>query len=216
MPELILFAEPQPATYHQSQVETLRRHAPLAQLVVVAGTWCEGELRTGKPHPGVLRLYWHEFAHWWHLEAHEVGAWRPCLDGPMNPRSCRVEKSIEISIAIHATTWAAYEAIAASLSACGANCRWVRGFQVPKSGEIGVWDGGQLDASEWQRLEGFATSIRQKYGSLVVLLDFPRKEHISRLKTLGCEVVFGKPCIVAEVVAAIAHLAGPTQCNPWV
>ena len=33
------------------------RGAPLARLCVVAGSWCEGETRSGRPWPGVWRVY---------------------------------------------------------------------------------------------------------------------------------------------------------------
>src|SRR5687768_7503620 len=59
-PELILLAQSHPGSDDQAHVERLHRVAPLTRLIVVAGSWCEGELRTGRPLAGVIRLYWYE------------------------------------------------------------------------------------------------------------------------------------------------------------
>jgi hypothetical protein len=84
----------------------------------------------------------------------------------------------------------------------------VREFEDFEPADIAVWDGGQLEPWEWQKLQRFAAKLHQAGGKLVVLLDFPRKEHVERLRTLGCETVFGKPWVVAELVSALARLEG--------
>src|SRR5690606_19180040 len=137
-------AQPLPGIYKQAQIETLRQLAPLAQIVVVAGTWCEGELRTGKPQSGVLRLYWHELAHWWRTRRNPVVVWSPCLDGPLIPRVSPGEPTLEAALAIHTPTLASYEALAAVLGRFGAHCLWIRDLQAPSAATIGLWDGGQL------------------------------------------------------------------------
>lgn len=202
----ILLAQPLPGFYKQAQIETLRRLAPLAQIVVVAGTWCEGELRTGKPLSGVLRLHWHEFAHWWCKRMNQVVECSPCLDGPLTLRDSPGEPTIAATLSIHTPTLASYEALTAVLGRSGAHCLWVLDSQVPDAATIGLWDGGQLDPQEWQQLENFATKLKQNGGALVTLLDFPRKEHILRLRKLGCNTVFGKPYVVTELITAIARL----------
>jgi CheY-like chemotaxis protein len=46
---------------------------PLARVVAVLGSWCEGELRSGRPLAGVRRVPWHA----WPLRvARELSAWR--------------------------------------------------------------------------------------------------------------------------------------------
>jgi hypothetical protein len=204
--ELILLAEPLPNIYRPNQIEDLRRRAPLAQIVVVAGTWNEGELRTGKPYPGVLRLYWHEFSSWWRARTR---TWSPSLDGPLTPRSGKFPATLKTSIAIHAATLATYEALSETLKTCGAECRWVRNPADFKPAAIGIWDGGQFDPSEWERLKSFALKLQQIGSPLIVLLDFPRKEHVARLETLGCAMILGKPYSIAELVTAIACQLGP-------
>src|SRR5262245_6670790 len=64
-PELIVVAQSRPGMIAARQMDALRRPAPLAGVVALLGSWCEGETRTGRPWPGVERLYWYEFPAWW-------------------------------------------------------------------------------------------------------------------------------------------------------
>jgi len=50
-----------PNEFRAYDVEALRRAAPLAPIMLVAGTLCEGENRTGESFPGVRRFY---FSSW--------------------------------------------------------------------------------------------------------------------------------------------------------
>lgn len=61
LPDLILLVQSYPGEFSASQVDLLRRAAPLAPIGVVLGPWCEGETRSGKPLPGVWRVYWHQW-----------------------------------------------------------------------------------------------------------------------------------------------------------
>lgn len=208
LPELILLAQPLPGTYQQRDVEQLRRAAPLAQIVVVAGTWCEGELRTGKPLTGILRLYWYELIPWLQKAATNR-CWSLGLDGPIAPRTTERDfddgSKLAGRVAIHACSLASFEALATSLAPYGIESMWTRHeSELPQRIALGIWDGGQLDPQELARLQSFAAAIRERQGSLIVLLDFPRKEHFSELDEIGITTVFGKPYVAAELAAACA------------
>ena len=81
-PEVLLLAQPRPGFYSAVDAAAVARVAPLTRLVVVAGTWCEGELRTGHPLPGTTRLYWYHFEAWWRrgFAARAAGACPPWAD----------------------------------------------------------------------------------------------------------------------------------------
>ena len=205
LPEWILIAQPLQGTYEQDEIEQLRRAAPLAQIVIVAGTWCEGELRTGKPLIGVERLYWYEFASWWKSQQPGRPSQSPYLDGLFSPRPGvnNIEPSSAMSVAIHASTLASFEAIAAALASDGLECIWLReDAEVPANISTAIWDGAQLDPQEFSRLQTFAAAVQKLHASLIVLLDFPRKEHFSQLHALGCQKILGKPYIIGELKAA--------------
>src|SRR5215212_7655830 len=64
-PELIVVAQSRPDVTGSEELKQLRGASPLAGIVALLGSWCEGETRTGRPWPGVQRLYWYEFPAWW-------------------------------------------------------------------------------------------------------------------------------------------------------
>jgi hypothetical protein len=87
-PELIVIAQSRPDVIDRRDVDRLRLSAPLAGIVGLMGTWCEGETRTGRPWPGVTRLYWYEFPAWWRRQMRLRAAgrcpdWARCGDVPL-------------------------------------------------------------------------------------------------------------------------------------
>ncbi len=214
-PELILLAQPLPGTVRQQEVDRLQRLAPLVRIVVVSGSWCEGELRTGSPPVGVLRLYWYELAPWWQaalrrLSAGLCPAWSAPLDHPQAGRysvDATIDELMTPSIvAIGADDFAVFECLADALAASGASATWARSDDPVKGAAgiveaaAGIWDGGQLGKRELERLGRFC---RQVLGPVVALLDFPRVEHLVEARAAGAVAVFGKPYIAEEVLAAL-------------
>src|SRR3954468_22040654 len=55
-PELIVVAQSRPDMIWSDELNHLHRAAPLAGVVALAGSWCEGEMRTARPWPGAQRL----------------------------------------------------------------------------------------------------------------------------------------------------------------
>ena len=59
--DVIVVAEDRPGQYSEETIDRLRRLAPLARVVGLLGSWCEGESRTGRPWPASIRVYWHQW-----------------------------------------------------------------------------------------------------------------------------------------------------------
>jgi hypothetical protein len=59
--DLVMVAQLRPGEYTHSSLDALRRAAPLAPIVCLLARFCEGEMRTGNPWPGALRMYAHQF-----------------------------------------------------------------------------------------------------------------------------------------------------------
>jgi len=205
-PELIFLAQPPPGLYRQADIDHLQQLVPLARLVVVAGTWCEGELRTGTLPTGTIRLYWYELASWWQAALRRRSAglcplWSLPLDHPLAGRySSEILKPTptpsESAILIDTADFAVYETLAAALSAYGLNCYPSRG-EPTSIVTAGIWDGGQLSKREVQRLTKFC---RRVPGRVIALLDFPRVEHIQQAQAAGATALVAKPYVVEEVV----------------
>lgn len=218
-PDVLLLAQPLPGTYQQDEVEQLRCAAPLAQIVAVAGTWCEGELRTGKPLVGVMRLYWYQLSPWWYATLENHTSWSPLLDGSFAGRIAESSFSHELGgiAVIHTPMCASYETLAEILKPQGMECVWARHeSELPPQLAVGLWDGAQLDPPEFMRLQAFADTIRERQGAITVLLDFPRKEHFPLLQKIGCTAILGKPYVLNELVTTLLQITKPGDGAPRV
>jgi len=60
-PDLLVVAQAFPGQFSHETIDRLRRLAPLARVLGLMGSWCEGEMRSGSPWPATVRTYWH---HW--------------------------------------------------------------------------------------------------------------------------------------------------------
>jgi len=223
--EIILLAQPLPDQVRQADVDRLQHLVPLTRLVVVAGTWCEGELRSGFPPTGVIRLYWYELALWWRAalsrrDARLCPHWSLPLDHAQAGR-CSVEchpatsTPLKATLLIETPAFANFDTLAIVLRAEGFACSHQRAAppRLPQRfdplrplGPVrphyagGIWDGGQLGKEELQRLTDFC---RQIPGRVIALLDFPRFEHIAQTRSAGAAGMLAKPYIAEELVTML-------------
>ncbi|MCH2595552.1 MAG: hypothetical protein MKZ95_07045 [Pirellulales bacterium] len=217
-PELLLLAQPLPGQYQQAEIDSLQQSAPLARIVVISGTWCEGELRTGNPLRGVLRLYWYEFKFWWQA-AHKKRAhglcppWSLPLDPPYAGRcvlaSTNPTGDEPGTIVVSTADYPTYKTLDVMLQDYGFSTLWsasARNTPDQESGpppqiiQGGIWDGGQLEPREFHQLQNFCQRIHTHKSPVVALLDFPRSEHIQRIREAGAQTVFGKPYMISEIM----------------
>jgi len=223
-PELVLLAQPRPGCDEPSDVERLRRVAPLTRVIVVAGSWCEGELRTGRPLTGVVRLYWYELPAWWRNALAQVAngqspPWSEALDEIRAGKRCRMPSAAPCSgcLAVDATDFAVFETLAAGLAPFGWNCLWhprhrpqlaakTQAADMPIT--AGLWDGGQLSAAELQSLRQFAHQMACRRARTIALLDFPRVEHVAQAQSAGAAVLMGKPYQVALLHDELVRSSG--------
>lgn len=61
IPDVMLVAQSRPGQISPQQIERLHAASPLSRLVALAGSWCEGELRSGRPGTGMIRVLWHQW-----------------------------------------------------------------------------------------------------------------------------------------------------------
>ena len=225
-PELVLLAQARPGVDDPSQLERLRAIAPLTRVVIVAGSWCEGELRTGRPAAGVVRLYWYEFAPWWRAavaewEANETPAWSEPLDDVragqettlVAPRERDNVVPAEVGVlVVDAVDFAVFETLATVLVPFGWSCEWQPRHR-PELAALttmvaAIWDGGQLSGGELAALREFAARVHTSHAAapVIVLLDFPRVEHLQAARDAGAAAVLGKPYQVARLVNELDRL----------
>ncbi len=213
-PELVVLLQDRPGVVRGTDVERLRRAAPLAGVVAVAGSWCEGELRTGRPLEGVRRLYWHEFTAWWRRQlgrrtARLAPDWaRPATSHGADPL---VDDGGTSSmphglVVLRSVCWDTADALADVLDGAGLATVWQpsprRGVGV--WGAVGgIWEGGQLDRREQHDLGDFCRWLGGGV-PVVALLDFPRHDSVRQARQAGAHVVLGKPWQNVDLLVALA------------
>lgn len=229
-PELVLLAQSHPGADDQTDVERLRKLAPLTRVIVIAGSWCEGELRTGRPLTGVVRLYWYEFAAWWQaalrrLDDGETPPWTEPLTNLRAGEAIRLEatsggeslvyRADAPVIAVDTTDYAAFEALSGGMNGLGWSCVWQPRHRPTLRDEsdashlaptAGIWDGGQLDAEEHENLAAFCRRLKAHNAPVVTLLDFPRVEHVEQSHSAGAAALLAKPYQLAALHNELTRL----------
>ncbi|HEY4234822.1 MAG TPA: response regulator [Lacipirellulaceae bacterium] len=216
-PDLILFAASRSGMLRGRDVERLRRRVPLAGLVALLGSWCEGETRTGRPAPGVLRCFWYDFPHWWRrqLALRVAGLcpdWaRPATKDAYDPGTNlqHVRNSSGGLIVLETTCWETGDALGDVLRASGYATVWIRpggcGAQVCGA-TAGIWEGRQLDEPEVSRLSEFCRRLAKDDAPVIALADFPRRERCEVAYRAGAAAVLGKPWLNADLLATLERL----------
>jgi hypothetical protein len=226
-PELTVIAQSRPGAFSESFVRDLRRTAPLAGIVGLVGSWCEGETRTGRPWPDVMRVFWYQFPAWWYMQL-RLRAAGLCPDWARpNNFGLTATSSVESRIsdrrfdrmAIRNQNKASFgvvalrtrrrdtaDALAIVLRKAGYSTAWQRGpsTNVTLRGVLaGIWDGGQLDGREAEDLSGFCRALARDSAPVVALLDYPRRDCCDCAVRVGAATVLGKPWRNDELLASI-------------
>jgi hypothetical protein len=207
-PELIVVADSRPGSVDRREQESLRRRAPLASVVSLVGSWCEGELRTGRPIEGVTRLYWHEFPGWWRRQealraAGQCPEWIWPNDFGFSAAAGKPEFGLAAPrtghaglIVLAARCWETADALADVFCRAGyATVLRRPGDRVPTIHGVtaGVWEGGQLDDREADDLIAFSRRLAPDGAPIIALFDFPRRDSHDRALAAGAAAVLGKP-----------------------
>jgi hypothetical protein len=230
-PELIVLAQSRPGEISEQQVQRLRQAAPLAGMVGLLGSWCEGESRTGRPWPGVERLYWYEFPAWWRrqLELRAAGScpdWSRPVDfgfrisdfglrdsairNPGYPLGAAIRNPHQGLIVICTHYRDTADALADVFHQAGYASIWQRSTDVGATllgVTAGIWDGGQLDEREAADLARFCRVLTPAAAPVMALLDFPRRDRVESALQIGAAAVYGKPWLNEDLLIAVQRCA---------
>jgi len=231
--ELIVVAQNRPGEIANQTIQSLRRDAPLSGIVALLGTWCEGETRTGRPWPGVERLYWYEFPAWWRrqLALHAVGRcpdWAQPTDlaqasrvvpdpgrGSGLPGSQSIPKYTNGLIMLSAPVRETAATLADVLQQAGYATVWQppgRSTGIVRGTVAGIWDGAQLCEREEEGLAAFCRELARDLAPVIALLDFPRRDRSQHAREVGAAAILGKPWLNVDLVATVENL---TSCRKW-
>lgn len=207
-PELIVVAQSRPGTIRELELNRLRESAPLAGVVSLLGSWCEGEMRTGRPLAETTRLYWYEFPSWWQrqLRLREAGL-RPEWIGNLHPLRKPLHSDLcGAKVAIAATIFETIAAIGDAVRKANGQPSWWREnerIDANHAVDAGVWVGGQLSEMEAAQLALFCDELAQSTAPVVAILDFPRRDRCELARRAGAATVLGAPWRNHDLVDAL-------------
>lgn len=212
-PDLAVLLASRPGEFALDALQGLARQAPLCRVVAVLGSWCEGETRSGRPLPGVHRVYWHQAVLRLECELAALGAGRAAsfalpvtatdeerLLADLGPPPSEAPGAVIVHAALpEPAAW-----LTAACRAAGLQPYHFRPWPTlpPVSGAAaGIYDGAQADPLACREIERLAAVLPG--APLVALLNFPRAEDAARAKAAGATAVLGKPVLVADLWAAL-------------
>jgi hypothetical protein len=214
-PEIIVVAQPRPGRYWQSQIEQLHAAAPLARLVALLGTWCEGETCSGTPWSGAIRVFWYEFVARAEAELAglqtSTGAWSLPRTATDAERIAWLSRSLPESprglIAVGTASAVVYEGLAEACAQAGFSTAWLAPLQPcrVKAAAAGIWDETGRGLRGFQDLEKFATSLFP--APTLALVGFPRRGECELALELGAADVLPKPFLIDDLLVRLSRLA---------
>jgi DNA-binding NarL/FixJ family response regulator len=210
--DVIVVAQAYPGQFPQAAIDRLRRAAPLARMVALLGSWCEGEMRSGKPWPGVIRLYWHQAPDRCGRELRRLvegrgSTWRLPITATEEERLLAAAQTPlsrrQGVIAIYARLAAMESWLAALCRRCGYATVWQRGphYAQVQGATAAIYDGADLGGGETEQLRRIAAELAP--APLVVLLDFPRIEDHRRALAAGAAGVLAKPLLLDDLLGQL-------------
>jgi hypothetical protein len=218
-PELIVVANSRPDVVSHRQLKSLHQYAPLAGIVMLLGSWCEGETRNGRPWPAAHRCYWYEFPAWWRRQIALRNTGRcPDWARPANflprvavPGHPRATPSL---LVLHAAQRESADALADALEHAGYSTVWQpphRARLHVRGAVAGIWDGAQLNELEEADLAQFCQYMARDGAPVIALLDFPRRDRVDHAMQLGAAAVLGKPWLKSALAMTIEQITSNTQ-----
>ena len=214
-PELIVVTQSRPDVMSSDHVNYLQRAAPLAGIIALLGSWCEGETRTGQPWAGIQRLYWYEFPVWWHRQlrlraANRCPDWARPSGQILRQREPGRPRPRSGLVVLRTPQRHNADALADILNQAGHSTTWQphdRARAHTRGALAGIWDGGQLSDAENAELAAFCTQMSRDGAPVVALLDFPRRDCVDRAYEAGASAVLGKPYLNSDLLATLEAVA---------
>jgi len=208
VPELIVVAQAYPHQFTHEDVERLRRAVPLARVLGLMGSWCEGEMRTGSPWPAVVRVYWHQWPGQCQrqlslMAADESSAW--CLPATATEEerlladSCLPIQQRSGLVAVHTRVMEMEDWLSDAMRRRGYSTVWLHPSRpVHVEGvAAALFDGSDLRGGELDELAKLCRDLSP--APVIALLDFPRIEDRRRALSAGAAAVISKPVQVEDL-----------------
>ena len=208
-PELLVVCQSRRGSLPASTCERLIQQFPLSVKVLLLGSECEGERRSGVPHEGWHRKFWYQWLPFWdtysaayqHERAHPFQMPATATDGDlMKGYNELLEHLVQLNVDICLISrWNAEHVFLEELfSQYGAKTVAVTEL---KSADVVVVSLDSLDHKAEQMIERLQSQSPQI--PIVVILNFPRIQEFQRAKELGVAALVGRPFVNLEFLYTV-------------
>lgn len=222
-PQLILLMQSRRNQIAQRRIEQLHRAAPLARLVGLLGSWCEGEVRSGEPWSGVQRIYWHQWRPQFidvssDGEQHRAKLWglpRTTTPAERLLRSQEHHKTPQSGlIGISALSFIDFETMADACQTSGWATVWLTDPNTTHCGNLSaiLFNGGTSHRQDLRRIKQLAYQFPGL--PLVAVVGYPRLDDLQRLLAAGACQIVSKPYLLDELLTALGESTGVFQDTP--
>jgi CheY-like chemotaxis protein len=223
-PALIVVVQRWPGEFSHRELNELKHAAPLARIIGLNGSWLEGELRSGKPWPTMLRSYWHQAKARLGRELSlladgEFGAWRQpatCSEDDRIHSDCPGElRDFDSSATVYDPTapliaiYTGNRDTATSLADLCAqqrwNTLWLRELPsaTPLHATAVLFDVRSSPAADLPTLRAIKTAMPET--PIIALTGFPRIDDVRTLESAGVSAIVSKPFQAADLVWQLEH-----------
>jgi CheY-like chemotaxis protein len=219
-PDVIVVAQAYPGQFPPAELDGLRRRAPLARVVLLLGSWCEGEMRSGRPSPGVIRIYWHQAPARSERQLRRILAGRDSIwdlpatateeerllaastsewprTTPLSP--CGRGVGGEGVVVIVTRRAEMQGVLAAVCRECGYATVWLREPEAARveGAAAAIFDASDAGPPELDEIRHLSAALAP--APIVVLMDFPRIDDLDRLLSAGVSAILAKPLHVDDL-----------------
>jgi len=223
-PDVMVVAQAFPGQFSHQAIDRLRRLAPLARVLGLMGSWCEGEMRSGSPWPATVRTYWHQWParcdrQFRRLAMGQSCSWAlpltateeerlmvdaaECLpeEGPHPCAHFAPSSGTLVAIRSHSHEMADWLSAACRSRGLVTIRQRDSAFARVEGATAGVFDGTDLCDDECDALRRFVVAVRP--APVIALLSFPRIEDHDRALSAGASIVLSKPLLMADLLGEI-------------
>jgi len=226
-PRVVVLAQSRPGMFPRDSVDMLQATAPHSRWTLLLGSLCEGEMRTGEPYPGMLRVPWSVWEPWAEREFEmlaqgELSVWSLPLTAVEVDRmlalSARHLPSGAAELLVVADDLLTYESISDPCLAGGYLTRWLTPHEAAANEEAGL--DGPLVGAIIVDLAGKVSVAKDRIRELraqfeevpiIALVNFPRGDDARELYSLGVQHTISKPWAIEDLLGVLANCISPKE-----
>ncbi|MDB4766721.1 hypothetical protein OAG71_03430 [bacterium] len=208
---LIVIAQSRSGQFDQAEIDAIVSENPITPVVMLLGSWCEGERRSDTPVEGVKRVFWHQWQGRFQsfcdqLRNEGISIWHS--PATLSDADCVSEQRVGLDqshvIGVSALNEQTYESLAQGITAIGGKPKWVeRVSWVNLAASVSAIciDADSFSPTLEKRISWAQSQV--EHVPLIVMMNFPRRQEIEALQRAGVVRVVSKPFELADLQSAI-------------